>query len=166
MSAAAHLLERVEQWPVGVVDEVAEDVHVAGAVGLGADLHAWGHSEAGPLRCIDSLGQAGHGVVIRDAQRTQPRLNGKRHELRRREVAVGGGGVGVQVAERRHQNSIVAYASIRILLISGRVNSSGRSLPSWSISRTLVPLRKTRSEASCGQVLSLAMWPQPRQKKV
>ena len=49
---------------------------------------------------------------------------------------------------------------------SGRVNSTGGTSPSPSISRTFVPERKTRSSGPCGHDFVLAIEPQTLHQNV
>ena len=89
-------VEEVAQGRAGRVDEISEDVDVT-SVGDGADLDAGHDFEAGDTSGAARGIGAGGGVVIRDADDRQARGAGLVNELRRRQRAVGGVRVQVEI---------------------------------------------------------------------
>src|SRR5204863_6302280 len=67
------------------------------AAGHRADLDAWNELDAGVTRHVPDGIAAGGRVVIGDADDGQARGTGLENELRRRERAVGGGGMKMKV---------------------------------------------------------------------
>jgi len=134
LAVGEELAQAPGQARAGVVDVVAEDVQFAAdrRAGVdGGDLDCRHDPNAGTVSRGERLGDAADGVVVGQGQKLDTAVSGPLHDLCRRELAVGVGGVRLQVEARPGHGAAeyaIASAGARVILaqlVAGRGHELG-----------------------------------------
>ena len=142
-------------------DAVPEDVQRAPRHGaVGTDLDARQEVEPRRPRRRRGFGDAGDRVVVGQRQCTQPATHRELHHLRRRERAVGGGGMAMEI-DRRGSHASYGNAEVRTQNAERRQEAMCVRRSSLSDRRFASPLTPTGTRPCLGIPKSASPIPRP-----